>query len=512
MAKKTKLIDRVRPDTIIAQAVSGMPAFWRQKAHVEMLDLWLVGRQYEIENSDTKTFDGGQPYAPRDNTTPEYNDLSSRSPAPFAKLITRTLAQTVYVDSARISGSKEGSTLKCWDVLQENEWNSRQIALHNSAIGHGLAYVKALPGLSPISGGKSAVVRAVSAKRMAAFYDDLDDEWPTFAMQVDEDGKESPEDDQTWTVELFDDEYVHSLTFKSDGLEASDWTYNGVIMIHDLGICPIVRFSNYTDLDGFSMGEIEPVIPLLRRIDQDTFDRLIVQRFGAWKVRYIAGLAKPTTDAEQRAQALALRMMDVLVAEDNDTKFGTLDETPLDGYIAAGDADLRILAAVTQTPPHHLLGLSSNLQAEALAAAEAGLQRKSVDFKILNSSSHERLLRLIALIIDEIAEATAKNIEIRYRDTESRSLGEAAQALGTLANMLGIPVEMLWSRIPGWSDDDTERAKELVADGGVDMLLAELEAMKTEEIAKAQAKGTADGTPEPPAPVVVKADPNVATS
>lgn len=498
-AKRAATSNRLGP-IVIAQAVSGMPAFWRQRHHAKNLDLWMKGRQFEIQNSTNKTFDGGTPYSPRNNTTEEYDDLASRSPAPFAKLVVRTLAQTVFVDSARISGMKEGAVLECWNVLLENNWNAAQIPLHNSAIGHGLAYVKALPGTSPITDKKSAFVRPVSALRMAAYYDDLDDEWPTFAMQIDEQPRLKDEDPQVWVVEAYDEERVHHLSFVSDGLEAEDWTYISYDDPHNLGICPIVRFSNYTDLDGYSIGEIEPVIPLLRRIDQDTFDRLIVQRFGAWKVRYIAGLATPTTDAQKRAQALSLRMMDMLISEDPDTNFGTLDETPLDGYIAAGDADLRILAAVTQTPPHHLLGLSSNLQAEALAAAEAGLQRKSTDFKIFNSTSHTKLLRLIAKIMGNAEEATAQNIEIRYRDTESRSLVQAADALGKLAIMLGIPVEMLWSRIPGWTEDDTTRAKDLLEDGGVDRLLAELEKMKLEDAASVQSDAAikvADAAPKP---------------
>lgn len=486
--KKTAKTATQYAPVVIAQAVSGMPAFWRQKAHAEKMDKWMQGKQLDIEDTPGQ-HDGGTPYQPKDTgagNTNEHDDLKSRAPAPFAKLVVRTLAQTVYVDSARITGQKEGETLECWDVLQANDWNSRQIPLHNSAIGHGLAYVKALPALSPITGLKSALVRPISAIRMAAYYDEIGDEWPVYAIQVDplpvvEDGVE-----QEWSVELLDEERVHHLSFKGDGLEEDDWTYISYDDAHGLDVCPIVAFSNYTDLDGVSVGEIEPVIPLLRRIDQDTFDRLIVQRFGAWKVRYIAGLSEPTTDAEKRAQALSLRMTDMLIAGDKDTKFGTLEETSLDGYIAAEDADLRFLAAVTQTPPHHLLGLSSNLQAEALAAAEAGLQRKSVDFKIFNATSHERLLRLIAKIMGNKAEAEAKNIEIRYRDTESRSLVQAADALGKLATMLGIPVEMLWSRIPGWSDDETERAKKLIEDGGVDRLLAELEKMKLEDAAEVQ--------------------------
>jgi hypothetical protein len=69
------------------------------------------------------------------------------------------------------------------------------------------------------------------------------------------------------------------------------------------------------------------------------------------------------------------------------------------------------------------------------------------------------------------------NAQVLWKDTEGRSLGQAADALGKLATMLGVPVEMLWERIPGWTQTDVERAKEMVANGdSITQLLTELAA------------------------------------
>ena len=41
--------------------------------------------------------------------------------------------------------------------------------------------------------------------------------------------------------------------------------------------------------------------------------------------------------------------------------------------------------------------------------------------------------------------------------------------------MLGVPVEMLWEKIPGWTQTDVERAKDMVAAGDpISALVAEL--------------------------------------
>jgi hypothetical protein len=483
------LTSEAKRSTVIRLCADGMTAFRQQRQEALRVDAWTKGSQLEREDLNDYNVKEGWPYMPRSGASDEFQDLASRAPAPWGKLIVSSLAQTIYYEGARLKGMAEDEELDCVNVLEENNWSARQIPHTRATIGHGLSYVKALPAKSPIDQTDSAFVRPVSALRMAAFYDDIDDEWPTYAIEVDDFQVEIGGDLVT-NVSYYDDGSVQNLWFTGTGEDVGDWIWAGVEQEHNLNVCPIIRFANLMDLEGGAIGEIAPIVPLLRRIDQDTFDRLVVQRFGAWKVRYIAGLAEPDTDAQKRAQAMVLRAQDILIAGDHDTKFGTLDETSPDGFISATDADLRVLAAVTQTPPHHLLGLSSNLQAEALAAAEAGLQRKSLDFQIYNAGSYQQLLRLIATIRGNEAEAKAKKIEIRYRDTESRSLVQAAMALGTLATQLKIPVELLWGRVPGWSDDDSARAKKLIEQGGVDQFLAAAEALNAAAATPPPAQGS----------------------
>jgi hypothetical protein len=70
----------------------------------------------------------------------------------------------------------------------------------------------------------------------------------------------------------------------------------------------------------------------------------------------------------------------------------------------------------------------------------------------------------------------AYDLEVRWRDPEVRPLSQAADALGKLAAQVGVPLEILWSMIPDWTDSDVERAKSLVNTQGFDQLLAELDA------------------------------------
>lgn len=445
----------VNQATAIAMAREHFHEFLAQRESAQVAEDWIRG-------------DNAQPSKPL-QATREYTELQDRAPTPWLGLVVTSVAQSLYAEGHRPQKGREDS--KVWKKLwQPNGMDARQIPVHRGALGHGLAFVKNKTGLNQLTGEKITQMRGVSALRMCAFYQDLVmDEFPMFTIEAE---VEKIDGNLGWRVWLTDEEAEYQLvTASMDGKEK--WTYITEER-HNAGVVPVVRFANNLDLEGNSHSDITPFIPLASRIDQDTFDRLIVQRFGSWKVRYIAGMAKPSTEEQARLQALALRVEDLLVSPDHETKFGTLDATDLDGYIKARDADIRDLAAVTQTPPHHLLGLSPNVSAEGLVEAQAGLMRKVDERKHMFGESWERVLRLGAHMSGMTEEASDFESQMLWKDTESRSLAQSADALGKLAQMLGVPFEMLWERIPGWTSKDTEDAKAIVeAQRAADLLLQE---------------------------------------
>lgn len=485
---------------VIEMAVNYFPSFLRSRKQALMLDAWMNGNQYEYsdENLDVEDPGYGRPFAPsKREVTAEYENLRGLSPNNFAGLIATTMAQMSYIEG--ISRPGVLGALPSWQTFQRNRWSSRQSSIHRAAAGQGVAYGVVLPGEDPLTGNKMSKMLGKSANNMAAFYDNEDDEWPIIAIEAEptviknadtltitgKGGKNG------WAVKIYDDYVVHYLQCEGDGTEAKQWKYIEH-KSHGLPVPPVARGANRIDLDGRTRGEIEPVLPLLRRIDQDLFDRLINQRFGAWQVRYIAGMAKPDTKSAQAEQALRLRVEDLLVSTNEKTKFGVLPAGNLGPQIEATDADLRLLSAITQMPPHHLLGLSSNLQAEALAAATEGLQRKSFDFRNNMGDFHEQMARLVAMSEGDLVTAAAWDLRVRWKDTESGSMSQAADALGKLAVQLNVPLEMLWERIPGWTDTDVQRAKELVENGELEKLLAQL----VEETTPKQEEGTGGDQPE----------------
>lgn len=436
--------------TVEEMAEEFWPDFDRQRQLAEALDKWV-----DVKNET--------PSMPANRTSEEYRTLQEVSKTPWARLIVTEVAQSLFVEGYRHGNNSDNSPV--WDkIWQPNSNDARQIAVHRGALNHGLSYVSVVPGVDPLGGGALSITRGISARKgIALFRDDpLDpeDEWPMLFLHVDQirvPGANGPVE----RIRMMDEERIYTVDYDPDDTER--FTYVSE-QVHGTGVVPVVRFANMLDLEGESMGEIEPVLPLLRRIDQDAFDRLIVQRYQSWQVRTATGMSKPTKDDQAAAEAMRMRVNDLLVAEDKDARFGTLPATPLDGLLSARDSDIRDLGAVTQTPPHHLLGLSPNVSADGLVEAQAALMRKIEERKESFGDSWERVLRLAAHQMGMSKEAADFGAEIRWRDTESRSMNQVADALGKMAKLLGVPVQMLWERIPNWSDQDTERAMALLSD------------------------------------------------
>lgn len=422
-----------------------LPLWCEATEATEKIDRWYRGRLSAAE----------KPAMPR-KATKEFRDLRDRAMTPWLRFVVNALTQILYVEGYRRSDNAEGANEAAWQVWQRNGMDARQIAVHRAAIAHAVSYMTVLPG-DPIP-----VVRGHSARKMVAFYQDpAVDEWPMYALHgqpvIGADGVGA----MRWR--FYDAEAVY--TFDSKDRDGAGLTYV-TFDEHGAGECPVVRYANQVDLDGRVEGEVEPYVDLAARIDQDTFDRLVVQRFGAWVVRYATGLAEPTTDEEKHATKLRLSMEDILVTENPDAKFGTLPGTSLEGYISAREADIRDLAAVSQTPPQDFLGQIVNISAEALAAAEAGRTRKADERKHTFGEAHEQMLRMAAFLMGDIAGAADYEAQVVWKDVESRSLAQVADAFGKLASQLGVPAEMLWERIPGWTQQDVQRARTLAEQGG----------------------------------------------
>jgi hypothetical protein len=313
-------------------------------------------------------------------------------------------------------------------------------------------------------------MRGVSGRSMIALYQDpAEDEWPMYALSAK--SAKGSNGRSFWRFKLWDDEAVYTLDV-DDSLDRPTFIEH---QVHETGETPVVRYTNDIDLEGRITGEVEPYIDVAARINQDTFDRLVTQRFQAWAIRYATGLVEPATDEEKRAQKLQLQQEDILINSGTDAKFGVLPPTPLDGLLKAKEADIHEFAALTQTPPQDLIGQMINISAEALAAANDGKTRKVRERHFGLGDSHKQSLRLAAWQNGDTAGAEDFSAQIVWADPEPRSLSQIADAYQKFVQGLGVPGEALWERIPGVTSTDVAAWKKLAAEGGaVERMIAQL--------------------------------------
>jgi Phage portal protein, SPP1 Gp6-like len=203
--------------------------------------------------------------------------------------------------------------------------------------------------------------------------------------------------------------------------------------------------------------ELTPALPIQDRINTTIFNRMVSADYGAFRQIWATGvkIARQVIaesgggpDGEDAVTRL-VKPFDVganrLLANENPNgRFGSFPESTLRGYLDAAEQDVNMLAAITQTPPHYLLGQIVNLAADAIKAAEAGLVAKCRRRARHMGEDWEEAMRT-ALRITGSPAAADVSAEVIWADFETRSEGQRVDALVKMAT-LDVPVQVLWEK------------------------------------------------------------------
>lgn len=383
-------------------------------------------------------------------------------------IVIESLSQATFVDGFRAKGEADNSA--AWDVWQANKMDARQSGIHRAAFAYGTAYVVVLPG-DPVP-----VIRGVSPRLMTAVYGD-DPDWPEYALE--RRARKGANGRTQWR--LYDSEAVYFLESTAhDKLALVDIQEHGAL------VTPVVRYLDEDDLDcddevapGFmdfswdatpTRGQISPLMVLQDQIDLTTFGLLTAQWYSAFRQRYVIGWLGSEEDKLKAGASQLWTFQDGADGEGG-VKIGEFGQTDLSGYLDSREASLRHAAALSQTPVHELIGELINLSAEALAAAEAGHERKVDERKTLLGEAHEQTLRLAGILgkFDVPDDA-----QVVWRDTSARTFAATVDGLGKLVQMLGIPPQELWERVPGATQQDVARWKAAAEQGDAYAFLTDM--------------------------------------
>jgi SPP1 Gp6-like portal protein len=421
---------------------------------------------------------------PRDAPA-EVRELARTARINLIAIVINSLVQSLYVDNIRVSDSgparppadptappdpnlddPDKAIEPIWQAWQRNRFDRVQGGLYRAVFQYGHGYTVITPG------EPTPVMRAVSPRRMTALYDDDAPDFPVMAMEW---RKGRGNFYRLYAEDDAGDVGVYTLGYDP---EKKRFALLKIARL-DLTYVPVIRHIPNEDLDTddepiavratgsaqnttvsvLTAGEVAPLMTLQDQTDITSFALKSAEWYSAFRQRYIKGWTPEDRAAKMRSAASQLWTFE---EHPDDIALGEFSQTDLTGFLASREAVLKYAATLSETPVHELIGELVNLSAEALAAAEAGRDRK---IELAKTSLGESIEQQSQVVGDLMGVDVPDDIETVWRDTSARAFGAVVDGLGKIAQMLNVPAEMLWDRIPGTTRQDVERWKARAAQG-----------------------------------------------
>jgi len=366
------------------------------------------------------------PYLPSEDAdilAAEYNELITRSDLNVLPLVVDAMVDRLKVVGFRAGPKESESDEQVWSWWQKSHLDQRQVLIHRDAAGLRDGFVLVSPD------GDEPKFAPQSPLRVAFELDPFDPMRVLRAAKM--------VNDRAW--EYTEDAIISYVR----GGRGTRWRIETVTE-HAAGECPMVRFPNQLDSLGRSSSEIEPVMPVQRRIHQTVFDRLLLQRSQAWRQRWASGIVVDRDEEGKPLNPFKTGADRMLIGDNPDVKFGEFTQADLTGLLKAVQEDIQAVALITRTPPHYLPGSSiSNISAEALTALEAALESRVGERQLLWGEAGEKAMRIGGRMVGREIDDSA---EVIWANQELRSEAQRVDAALKLHSM-GVPLEYLLERL-----------------------------------------------------------------
>jgi hypothetical protein len=392
--------------------------------------------------------DQDEPYLPR-RAKAEYKRLAESATSAWLRMVVDAIAERMKLEGIRGKGDQAGD-LEAWRILEANRMVAVQSQVYTESLKLGRAFVSVWPNASDPS---TPIIRGESPLRVYVEREALDFS-PVWAVK--KIAAETPEGQTIERAFLYDTREVVRYT-RDNG--AGQWQEEGRVP-NPLGRVPFVEFPNDPDLMGDVASEIAPLLPIQHRINGVNLNLQLAMIYSAYRQRWATGMAIPEDDDGNPVEPFNAAVDRLWVAEAPDVRFGEFSESNLANYVTVLDSLVRQLAAISQVPPHYLLGQLVNLSGDAIKAAEAGLVSKVQNKLVVLGEAWARVLDLVAAA----GGAVQTPCEAVWADPSTRTEGQIVDALTKLGSPpIAIPQEALWERY-GASPATIDRWKRMQAD------------------------------------------------
>lgn len=336
--------------------------------------------------------------------------------------------QRLAVDGWRVDELDRQTTSTPWLIWMRSGMDALQKRLFGAALAHGYSYLYA--GRSDSAPG--AVLKPVNGRKVWCHYADDDDDWPDFALQVDK---------KNWRV--WDDENIYTVPVDVVG---SAVTLRMTVESHGTGVVPFSRLdADWGTLR--SRGLVDPLLPLNDMVNRITFVLNLIGENSSFALRFMTG-TEPKVDDDGNPIEPNVGPNKIMLLTDAQGKMGQLDPSDPTGLVAYWSKLVEKFFSLAQLPPHYLIGQMANLSAEALVAAESTFAFALNDFCRTFGLGIDRGMRLASAIAGDEAAAQDES-RVWWAPVTVKSLAAEVDALGKMVQMLEVPVEATWERIPG---------------------------------------------------------------
>lgn len=431
------------------------PDVWRDRL-VRRLDArWARIKKYDAY------YEGDQALAYATRKFREvYGGLFSALADNWMKIVVDSSVERLRVQGFRF-GEDQDADKDAWAIWQANNLDGQANMLHTEAVKLCEAYWM----VEPPKGDDAPRITAEHPSQVIVACNPADRRYRLAALK-----KWQGEDGFVYANVYLPDRYVKYRTTREpsilDGVTGTEIKWETVgAGANPLGVVPIIPAPNNPSmLHGGCSDLAGGPLSIQDAVNKLCADLLVGSETTAFKQRVMLGVDQPR-DAQGKPLPLdqlanAVSASKFLFFPGKDAKAYEFGETNLQIIRDAIDGFVRDLTAQTRTPPHYVAGQIVNASGDALKAAETGLVSKVRDKMDAFGEAHEEAMRLAFRSIDaDDPRAKATEAETIWRDPESRSQAELADALTKLAT-IGVPQEILWERY-GFSPQEIDRMKAL---------------------------------------------------
>lgn len=413
----------------------------------------------------------------------EVREIAQRSTMNLMPLLIGVPSQLCFIDGYRVG---ENLNPPEWEVFKRSKMQSKQTVAFRAALSYGNAFLAIEPSDDGIGDEEFLEIKLLQTSNTVAYYHDpVNDSFPAYAMTI----RTQPHLERPGLVVMYDEEAVtyYDWTPSKSGTD-SEFTVR-YRWEHDMPYTPVKRLVTQMDDEGAVTGLVGQLTPLQDRVNQTAFDLLVTQTFSSFKVRWASGMLgdpvydenpetgelEPRLDADgnQVYQPIPIDQSTWIQTDDPQARVGTLDETPLDGFLQSFDTAVRHFAVIGQLPPHNLLGNMSNVNAETLQSAMSQTIRFTHVLKVSWGDALADLLGLVAIQEGHREDLEDYDGEVRWRDMSDNTMAAVVDALGKGAQMLDIPKRSLWRRFPGVTHGELLEWDKAAEDERMDQLMTD---------------------------------------